>query len=116
MSLSPLVGERTDLLLALQAVNESVRGSLIDSLDREAVLALTEVALNVILGTIPVDSGQLSRLRRHREDLHELTGGRTSLTRRSEILRSSGVAKSFLDPFATSIVGKKGSSSRYGGR
>ena len=39
----------------LQKVNEQTQTSLLDWIDKEAVLALTEVALNVILGTIPAD-------------------------------------------------------------
>ena len=94
----------TKLFVLLQKVNEQTRNSLLDGIDKGAILALTEVALNVILGTIPADKRQLVKLRQHRDKLHELTKHSTSLRRREGLLREKEVAKVILDPFARHIA------------
>ena len=63
----------TKLFVLLEKVNQQTRNSLLDGIDKRAFLALTEVALNVMLGTIPTDERQLVKLRQHRDKLHELT-------------------------------------------
>ena len=78
---------------------------MLDGIDKEAILALTEVALNVILGTILIDERNLKKLRQHRNKLHKLIKHSTSLRRREGLLREKGVAKVILDPFAKHIAG-----------
>ena len=60
----------TKLFVLLQKVNERTRNSLLDRIDKGASFALTEIAPNVILGTIPADERQLAILRQHRDKLH----------------------------------------------
>ena len=95
----------TKLFVLLQKVNEQTRNSLLDEIDKRAIPALTEAALNVILGTIPTDEQQLEKLRQHCDKLHELTKHSTSLRRREGLLKEKGVAKVILDPFARHIAG-----------
>ena len=83
---SPLPG--VDLVSALKEVKDSLRGDVLEALDASAVRELAEVALNVILGTIPASREQLDALRRHKQDLLELTGAKTSGARRRALLKN----------------------------
>lgn len=76
-----------DLVLALGELNAATRADIVlDALNEEAIRALAETALNVILGVLPSDETQLRALRRHKEKLLELTSGKTSNVRRRTIL------------------------------
>ena len=104
MNLRQGLNESHTKLFVLQKVNEQTRNSLLDGIDNEAILALTEVALNVILGTIPADERQLVKLRQHRYKLHELLKHSTSLPRRERLLSEKDVGKVILDPSARHIA------------
>ena len=77
---------------------------MLDEIDRRAIPALTEAALNVILGKIPTDEQQLEKLRQHCDKLHELTKHSTSLHRGDRLFRKKGVVKVILDLFARHIA------------
>lgn len=85
-----------DALLALKAAEDDAH-TLVSALRREAVVALCETALNVILGNIPSDALQLAKLREHKEDLLMITAPTTSDHTLYRRLGKEGVAKSVLD-------------------
>ena len=60
------------LFVLLQRNNEQTRTSLLDEIDKKAILAFTLVALNVILSTISTDEQQLEELCRHRDQSREV--------------------------------------------
>jgi len=82
---------------ALWNVTEQTRKDMVGNLKAEAVKTLAEVALNVILGTVPSDPDQLEELRRHKKDLLALTRSKASVKERRKRLQHSGVLKSVLD-------------------
>jgi len=85
------------MMEALWNVTEETRKAMVDELKADAIRILAEVALNVILGTIPSDPGQLEELRRHKKDLVALTRTKASVEDRRKRLKRSGLLKSVLD-------------------
>ena len=89
---SPLPG--VNLMALLKQLSDALRADVIEVLSREALEELTEATLNVILGNIPSSPEQLRSLRRHKQDLLELTGAKTSGARRKELLQKGGLFRS----------------------
>ena len=89
---TPLPG--VNLMALLRQLGDALRADVIEALSREALEELTEATLNVILGNIPSSPEQLRSLRHHKQDLLELTGAKTSETRRRELLQKGGLFRS----------------------
>ena len=89
---SPLPG--VNLMVLLKELSDALRADVIEVLSREALEELTEATLNVILGNIPSSPEQLRSLRRHKQDLLELTGAKTSEARSKELLQNGGLFRS----------------------
>jgi hypothetical protein len=106
-----MVSDRAELMSSLYAMGEATRASILDALDKEAILALAETALNVVLGQLPASEEQLSALRRHREALLRLTKAHASLAERRQTLKHNGLFKSVFDiatPFVFEAQTKEG--------
>lgn len=88
--------DHVDTLLALRDARDRA-GVLVKVLEKEAIRALCETALNVILGNIPSDARQLSLLRQHREDLLTITDPKASDKSIYYRLGKPGVIASVLD-------------------
>lgn len=86
---------RWQTLAALSNASAQILDSLVDGLERDALLDIAETALNIIIGNIPTSEAQLRELRRHKRELLELTDTNTSLNRRKLLLRG-GLAKRVL--------------------
>jgi hypothetical protein len=89
-----MVSDRAELMRSLYAMNDATRASALDALSKEAIIALSETALNVVLGQLPASEEQLSALRRHREALLRLTMARTGVEERRRALQRGGLFKS----------------------
>lgn len=97
MSDASLSDDHVQLALRLQTLKSKTRSSLIRALDADAIRALVDVALNVLIGTIPVEESQLRALRRRREELLELTSASTSTRRREQLLEDPVLTKEVLN-------------------
>ena len=82
---------RWETLAALANAKATVLADLVDGLERETLLDIVDVALNIIIGTIPTDELQLNDLRRHKRALLELTDSKTTFERRAALLRGNGL-------------------------
>ena len=83
-------GDRWETLARQADAKVAVLADLAEGLERETLLDIVDVALNIIIGNIPTDESQLKALRRHKRELLELTDTKTSLTRRVDLLRGNG--------------------------
>jgi hypothetical protein len=89
-----MVSDRAELMRSLYAMGDVTRASILDALNKEAILVLSETALNVVLGQLPASEEQLSALRRHREELLLLTKASTGVEKRRRALKRGGLFKS----------------------
>jgi hypothetical protein len=108
-----MVSDRAALMNSLYAMGDATRASILDALDKEAILVLTETALNVVLGQMPASEEQLRKLRRHREALLRLTRAHTGLGERRRTLKRASLFKSVFGvaaPFVSKARTKKGKS------
>jgi hypothetical protein len=86
-------------LQALNSVSENIRTSLLDSLSQDLVLALIEIARNIIIGNVPISETQFNQLRRNKKDLHELIRKNTSFKKQKKILqKGNGLMGDIIDP------------------
>jgi len=95
--MEPLPG--SELLVALRDLKDDLRVAALEALEKSAIEDLAEAALNVILGVIPTTEEQLASLRRHRKDLLELTGAKTTVARRVQLLGKGGLFRSVATAF-----------------
>lgn len=111
-----LSNDHVELVLRLKDLKKNSRSSLVHALDADAIAALADVALNVVIGTIPTDEASLRALRRRREELLELTKVRTSTRRREELLADPTLLEGVLNVTAP-VIGQwrlRPSNSRIG--
>ena len=93
-----------DVMLALRDAGEMAH-RLVPALEADAIAALCETALNVILGNIPSSPQQLARLRQHRKDLLAITTPNSARLKRSNGLSKAGVVESVLDVAGPALEG-----------
>ena len=86
---------RFTVLRALESVASEAH-VLVEALDRDALHILCEVALNVIIGNIPSNEEQLSRLRRFKKDLLLLTDPLTKQASVERIVKRPGLVANIL--------------------
>lgn len=89
-----------DLLLALHDLKGSLLSDGLSMLDANALRALAEAALNVILGTLPSDQRQLDSLKRYKKDLIRLTRYGTPSEERRRLLQRGGLSRQILSIIA----------------
>jgi hypothetical protein len=102
-----MVSNRAELMSSLYAMGDVTRASVLDALNKEAILALAETALNVVLGQLPASEEQLRELRRHREALLRLTKARSGVEARRQSLKRAGLFKSVYEVAAPFVVGAR---------
>ena len=101
--LSKRINDNRQIMRELYDASESVRTAIIPSLEKETVMALVEVALNIFLKNVPVNKRQYNALLRHREDLKELVRSQTGIRKKVDILQGKGFVKDILTPFRSHL-------------
>lgn len=71
------------------------RKAILCSASNDLILAITEIALNTLKGSIPLTPRQVSVLRKRRNFIKKLSSTRISLRRKKHFLKQSG---GFLGP------------------
>lgn len=84
------VKKHVDLLVYLSKISPRQQKMLIHGLDRSAVDALAEVALNLIKKNVALTPAQIDKLRPHEESIYQLALKKNSVARKKRLLRQKG--------------------------
>ena len=77
-------------ILALEKASQAVKSAMLSRASKDFVLALVEIAHNVISGGVRITNPQLAALRRHKRNIRELLNKKTTLSRRKSLLQKGG--------------------------
>ena len=73
---------------------------------KELLLCLSECALNITKGNVPLTNRQLKRLKKNKKHIRELSKKKTSLKKRAQIVQKGGFLPLLLAPIVGSVLGK----------
>lgn len=90
------------ILKALFHLNNKQRKALLETADSKLVRHICECALNVLIGNVPLQKTQKSRLRRHANTLRKLAEPSVSLSKKKKIIVQRG---GFLPALLAPIIG-----------
>ena len=88
------------------------RRALIQTADKEEILAVSEIIDNLLRGNIPLSDKQRKRLKRHRKKLRHIASKRVSIKQKKILINQTGGFLSAIIPLALSLLG--GLSSGFG--
>ena len=113
--LSQRMKRNAPLILALNKASSSVRKAAIRSGAKDFILALVEIAKNLITRKVNLSDAHLQSLRRHKQQIQQLVKAKTSLTRRREILQTGGFLATLIQPVLGLLGGLLGGLGGGGG-
>lgn len=88
--MSDRVRRNIDFLTVLTKCNKKQRTALLEHCDKELILTLSEVAINVLKGIVHLTPAQKSKLRRFKKQLRTLADRQVSLKHKKRHLVQSG--------------------------
>ena len=94
-----------DFLNRLHSCKRGQRSKIIKRATRDNINALSEVAINTLLGNIPLNPAQKSHLKRHRSKIRVLAHRHTSVKKKKDLLVQKGGFLPFLLTPLLSIIG-----------
>ena len=100
------------LLYALANVSDKVRARAMRAPAKDFVLALVEIAKNIIIGNVRMSQAQLDSLSRYREDIRKLVKKKTSLSEKVAIVQTGGFIGLLLKPLLGVLGGILGAGGR----
>jgi len=83
-----------------------MRNNIIDGMSKEEMRALSEVAANFLGRNIPVNMGELSKLRNYKSTLRKLASRVCSFDERKLLVKQKGGFLPFLLPLIAPLVAK----------
>jgi hypothetical protein len=92
-------------LLGQSQRKQKRRKTLIQTVDKEEILAISEIIDNLLRGNIPLSVDQRRKLKRHKTKLRTIAGRRVSIKRKRHLLQQSGGFLSAIIPLALSLLG-----------
>ena len=98
------LGRHAETLKVLASSKPSVAKAIIESGDKDLILCLTEIALNVLKGNVPLNSLEKAKLCKHKTALRTLVKKKTSLKGKKEILQRGGFLGAVLGPLLSGLA------------
>jgi len=92
------------LLKKINKLEDRARRQFVKNCDKEFVACVSECAKNIIKGNVPLTPGQLSRLRREKNNIRTLALKKTSVKKKKRILQKGGLLGAILPPII-SVLG-----------
>jgi len=88
--MSERVKRNIDFLTVLAKCNKKQRKALLEHCDKDLILTLSEIAINVLKGIVNLTSAQKAKLRRYRKQLRALADRQLPLKHKKRHLLQSG--------------------------
>lgn len=88
--MSERVRRNLDFLTVLTKCNKKQRKSLLEHCDKDLLLTLSEIAINVLKGIVKLSPAQKARLRRFRKQLRTLANRQVSLKHKKRYMVQTG--------------------------
>ena len=98
----PFAHKDAVILKALFHLNDKQRKALLQKADSKLVRHICECALNVLIGNVPLEKSEKSRLRKHAKILRKLATPCVSLSKKKKIIVQRG---GFLPALLAPIIG-----------
>jgi hypothetical protein len=95
-----------EFLKQLHSCKRGQRKKLLKAASKDNIDALSEVALNTLIGNIPLKSDDIRKLKRHREKIRQLAHHRTSSKKKKILLvQQGGFLPLLLTPLLAALGG-----------
>ena len=101
---STKVKKQTDILSYLCRCSQKARNGVIQSADKALIDCLSECALNILHGNVPLTEEQKKKLKRHKRKLRALSFKRVPVNYKKEMLQSGGFLGALLGPLAATVL------------
>lgn len=101
--LSKQLKEHFFILMSLQAADKRIRQSAMQHASKEMLLAITEIARNIVRGNVPLSTSQFNELNKSGDELNELANRKTSTTRKRAIVQSGGFINLLAGPLLRAV-------------
>ena len=95
----------SDHLRVLARGTPSMQKAVIKNADSGLIKCISECALNILKGNVPISPHQKSKLTRYKKDLRSLAQRRVSLKSRKRVLQKGGFLGAILAPIITGVLG-----------
>ena len=88
--MSERVRRNIDFLTVLTKCNKKQRKALLEHCDKELILTISEIAINVLKGIVKLSSSQKARLHRFKKQLRTLADRQVSLKHKKRYIVQTG--------------------------
>lgn len=99
------------LLKLLHKAKPKQRRLILQSASNELILALCELALNILYGTIPLDPGQYRKLKRRKAEIKFVADKKIGISAKKKVFNQSGgfllPLLSVAVPFISSLIASR---------
>ena len=95
------INRNREALLILQGASASLRQLMLEKAKKDLVLAVVEIADNIIKGNVELTSAQLSALRRKKNHVGVLVNPATTTAQKKKALQVGGFLPLLLSPIAS---------------
>ena len=98
------VQNHRDTLLYLYRARPRIIKAVIKEADSSLINAISELAVNVLKGTVPLSSRQKAKLKAYKSQLRRLVEKRTSLLQKKTIVQKGGFLPALLGPLTKLLI------------
>ena len=102
--MSARVKKQAPVLLALTKGDPSVRKAILRGADKELLRCISECALNILNGNVPLKPAERKALKKHKNKLRRIVDKKTSLKKKQKIVQSGGFLPLLLGPLLSVIA------------
>jgi hypothetical protein len=92
-------------LRRIHRLNEKTRREYVKKCDKGFLDCLSECALNIIKGNVPLNERQMKTLRREKNNLRQLSMKKTSLKKKRRIVQKGGFLGALIPPILSVLGG-----------
>ena len=102
--MSELMRNNAQLILILAKLKPANRRAVLQAAPKELIYALSEGALNIIKGKVPLNKRQYGQLRRNRDKIRVLASPKVSVRSKQKLLTTADQRGGFLGTLAAILI------------
>lgn len=102
--MSSRVKRQAPILLALAKAHPHVCKAILRGADKDLLHCLSECALNILRGNVPLKPSDKARLTKYRQKLRKIADKKVSLKQIHKLVQTGGFAPAFLAPLLAPLI------------
>ena len=102
--MSARIKKKAHVLTALAKSDPRVRQAILLGFDKELIKCISECALNILKGNVPLKPNEKKALGKYKNKLRQIVDKKTSLKKKHSIIQKGGFLPLLLAPLLSSVI------------